>query len=155
MRLLTYVVLFSVDSRRSRAEAERAIAEAAAMDCESIKYGPGEKERVPRNKDATKRIDDVLLGTTKAQEKSAEAFEKVLTALAPPVETPTKKKQRNYKELSEHISLLIKERKELLEAGMDTSDVDDQIKIKQRERKALNEARPSGTNLGPALLDAN
>ena len=88
----------------------------------------------------------------------SDAMKSIAASVATPSanvpESPTKKKLRNYKELTESIRALIQERKDLVSAGLATDDVDDQLKLLQKERSMLNQARASGTNLGSALNNA-
>lgn len=88
----------------------------------------------------------------------SDAMKSIAASVATPSanvpESPTKKKLRNYKELTESIRALIQERKDLVSAELNTDDVDDQLKLLQKERSMLNQARASGTNLGSAFNNA-
>lgn len=66
-------------------------------------------------------------------------------------ESPTKKKRRNYKEISESIRGLLSEKKELKEMGESTEDVDKQLAILRKERSDINQAPASGASLGSAF----
>ena len=145
-------------TRRSRAEAEARLAAQAAAGVEVIDYGPGEKEKTPRHKDAQGKIDEMFDTMGKDANALSDAMKSIAASVAAPSanvpESPTKKKLRNYKELTESIRALIQERKDLVGAGLATDDVDDQLKLLQKERSMLNQARASGTNLGSAFNNA-
>ena len=143
---------------KSRAEDEARLAALAAADVETIEYNPGEKEKTPRHKDSQEKIDDMFNTMGRDTSALSDAMKSIAASVATPsanvTESPTKKKLRNYKELSESIRGLIQERKDLVGAGLDTNDVDDQLKVLQKERSMLNEARASATNLGSAFNNA-
>ena len=87
-------------------------------------YGPGEKEKTPRHKDSQDKIDEMFDTMGKDANALSDAMKSIAASVATPSanvpESPTKKKLRNYKELSESIRALIQERKDLVSAGLNT-----------------------------------
>jgi len=64
-------------------------------------------------------------------------------------ESPTKKRNRNYKELTENINLLVQEKKNCMDLGdkAGVEDADAQLKDLRKKRKELSEARGTASNL--------
>lgn len=155
---LSFIINWIGATRRSRAEAEARLAAQAAAGAQVTDYGPGEKEKTPRHQDAQGKIDEMFDTMGKDANALSDAMKSIAASVATPSanvpESPTKKKLRNYKELTESIRALIQERKDLVSAGLATDDVDDQLKLLQKERSMLNQARASGTNLGSAFNNA-
>ena len=155
---LSFIINLIGATRRSRAEAEARLAAQAAAAAQVTDYGPGEKEKTPRHQDAQGKIDEMFDTMGKDANALSDAMKSIAASVATPSanvpESPTKKKLRNYKELTESIRALIQERKDLVSAGLATDDVDDQLKLLQKERSMLNQARASGTNLGSAFNNA-
>jgi hypothetical protein len=66
-------------------------------------------------------------------------------------QSPSVHRHKKIKALTELVSQLVNEKKEFADAGLFTSDVEDQIKVLRSERGTLNQARASRTNLGEAF----
>ena len=89
----------------------------------------------------------------------ASSMDKIVELVAKssaPTETPTKKKQRQLKDLTDNIRLLMEEKKDLKKSEESTEDVDAQLRILREERMMLNSARGPGSaaNLTDAFNDS-
>ena len=155
------------DSSRAREE-EKKLAASAAKESTSVMFGPGEKAKTPRDTDHQDKVDDYFDGMKNEEKTMASVMEKIAAAIpAPAVSSaptsssvrtstlesvsPNTKYYKSYKSVSNTIRELVKERKEFVEAGLPTDDVDAQLQALQARRSALNEAKGSGTNLGSAF----
>ena len=144
---------------QSRSRDEAVIAAAAAAGAKTIKYAPGEKPKTPKHADNYFGIDAYAESSKKDSEVMASSLDKIVELVAKssaPTETPTKKKQRQLKDLTENIRLLLEEKSNLKKSEESTEDVDAQLRILREERMMLNSARGPGStaNLTDAFNDA-
>ena len=151
---------FATSTPNSRAQDEEAkIAESAAKGSTSTKFAPGEKGKTPRDTDHQDKMDNFFLGVKSEEEGIVGVMSKLAAAIPAPAsaapaatpQSPSVHKHKKIKALTELISQLVNEKKEFADAGLSTGDVEDQIKVLQGERRALNQARASRTNLGEAF----
>ena len=70
------------------------------------------------------------------------------------VESPSKKKQRQLKDITDNILKLMEEKAGLTKAGESTDDVDENLQFFREQRKMLISARASAANLSNAFDDA-
>ena len=141
----------------SRAQEQARIAEAAAQGSETVSYGPGERERSSRHTDSIQRIEELAGGLNGDARVLADSMRSIGEAFssstARPSESPSKKKHRRFKEITENLKQAMEEKKMLMDLDMSTEDIDGQIKELQEERKLLHRAQGSsaGANLGGAF----
>ena len=119
----------------------------------------GEKPKTPKHADNYFGIDAYAESSKKDSEIMASSLDKIVELVAKssvPTETPTKKKQRQLKDLTENIRLLLEEKSNLKKSEESTEDVDAQLRILREERMMLNSARGPGStaNLTDAFNDA-
>ena len=139
------------DSNTSRAAAEEArIAESAASGVEVTTYGVGEKPKKKRHEDPQDRIDALAVSMEKDSAMMSNAMNSIISNFSAGrgnAESPRTKKARHYTSICKRIALLTQEKARFVALGMDTTDADQQITRLQNERRLIDQARASGTNL--------
>ena len=144
---------FSRHHATATADEEERLAKSAVIGSKSIKYGPGQKNRTPRDTDHQDKVDGYFEdikneegGIVSVMQKIAATIPAPAAAASASVESPTTKNLK----LSDYLVALLKERREFLDAGLPIDDVDRQIQITQEKRCAFN-AQGAGVNLGAAF----
>ena len=139
------------------ATAEAHTAHLATEGSETKKYGPGVKAKTPRSTDHTTKLDE-MADTMKDRSGEMTGVMKELVgkiaATGPMTESPSTKRHRGLKDISDLILGLINERRVRLDAKMSIVSVDKEIEILEQERSQLNHTQylvnPS-TNLAGAM----
>lgn len=92
-------------------------------------------------------------GDARVLADSMRSIGEAFSSTARPSESPSRKKHRHFKEITENLKQAMEEKKMLMDLGMSTEDIDGQIKELQEERKLLHRAQGSsaGANLGGAF----
>ena len=122
-------------AERDKADLEREQAASAASGAAvPRKFAPGEAKKNKRNDDAQERMDNLLGGMMDEANLMADAI-KSLTGVN--AESPARKKQRQLTSITANIKLLYEEKKMIVDLGMETEDVDEQIRKLVNERKNL------------------
>ena len=134
---------------QAKADEEKCLAEAAAKDSETIEYLPGQKPKESRNEDPHERTNGIrtlLANDVAANEK---LLQNVMSAFPrPQPETPTKRRNRRYRDINALIRENPEERLMRAKMGMDTSNLDKKLKELEDER---NEIHAKKKNLQPAF----
>ena len=135
----------------SRAIFEQTLSSRAATNCESTarlecglassaaggasvpcKFAPGELQKKRRHVDAQERMDELVVGMANEAGLMADAIKSITGVSA---ESPGRKKQHQLTSITANIKLLYEEKKMIVDLGMETEDVDEQI------RKLVNDKR--------------
>ena len=121
--------------RESTARLERGLASSAAG-CVSVprKFTPGELQKKRRHVDAQERMDELIGGMANEAGLMADAIKSIMGFSA---ESPGRKKQHQLTSITANIKLLYEEKKMIVELGVETEDVDKQIRKLVNERKNL------------------
>ncbi len=122
-------------NRKSTARLERGLASSAAGGVSvPCKFAPEEIQKKRRHVDAQERMDELVGGMANEAGLMADAFKSITGVSA---ESSGRKKQRQLTSITANIKLLYKEKKMIVELGMETEDVDEQIRKLVNERKNL------------------
>jgi hypothetical protein len=121
--------------RESTARLERGLASSAAGGASvPRKFAPGELQKKRRHVDAQERMDELVGGMVNEAGLMADAIKSITAVNA---ESPGRKKQRQLTSITANIKLLYEEKKMIVDLGMETEDVDEQIRKLVNERKNL------------------
>ena len=122
-------------AERDKADLEREQAASAASGAAvPRKFAPGEAKKNKRNDDAQERMDNLLGGMMDEANLMADAIKSITSGNA---ELPTKKRQRQINSITANLAMLYQEKKMLIDMGLPTDDVDEQIKKLSQERSSL------------------
>jgi hypothetical protein len=122
-------------AERNKADLEREQAASAASGAAvPRKFAPGEAKKNKRNADAQERMDNLLGGMMDEANLMADAIKSITSGNK---ESPTKKRQRQINEITANLAMLYQEKKMLMDMGLPTGDVDEQIKKLSQERSSL------------------
>lgn len=122
-------------AERDKADLEREQAASAASGAAvPRKFAPGEAKKNKRNDDAQERMDNLLGGMMDEANLMADAIKSITSGNA---ESPTKKRQRQINSITANLAMLYQEKKMLIDMGLPTDDVDEQIKKLSQERSSL------------------
>jgi len=98
------------------------------------KFAPGELQKKRRHVDAQEHMDELVGGMANEAGLMADAI-KSITGVSN--KSPGRKKQRQLTSITANIKLLYEEKKMIVDSGMKTEDVDEQIRKLVNERKNL------------------
>ena len=122
-------------AERDKADLEREQAASAASGAAvPRKFAPGEAKKNKRNDDAQERMDNLLGGMMDEANLMADAIKSITSGNA---ESPTKERQRQINSVTANLAMLYQEKKMLIDMGLPTDDVDEQIKKLSQERSSL------------------
>lgn len=110
-----------------------------------------EKIKKPNNPDYQDRVDAMSVSLEKDSAMMSNAMQNIIDLTGGSAESPSTKRNRHFKELSESIALLQQEKREMLRDGDDITSIEQQLADLRTERQNLRAARSSGTNLGGAF----
>ena len=121
--------------RESTARLECGLASSAAGGASvPRKFAPGELQKKQRHVDAQERMDELVGGMANEAGLMANAIKSIMGVSA---ESLGRKKQRQLTSITANIKLLYEEKKMIVDLGMETEDVDEQIRKLVNERKNL------------------
>jgi hypothetical protein len=121
--------------RKSTARLECGLASSAAGGASvPRKFAPGELQKKRRHIDAQERMDELIGGMANEAGLMADAIKSIKGVGA---ESPGRKKQRQLTSITANIKLLYEEKKMIVDLGMETEDVDEQIRKLVNKRKNL------------------
>ena len=121
--------------RESTARLECGLASSAAGGASvPCKFAPGELQKKQRHVDAQERMDELVVGMANKAGLMADAIKSITGVSA---ESPGRKKQRQLTSITANIKLLYEEKMMIVNLGIETEDVDEQIRKLVNERKNL------------------
>ena len=121
--------------RESTARLECGLASSAAGGASGPhKFAPGELQKKRRHVDAQERMDELVGGMANEAGLMADAIKSITGVSA---ESPGRKEQCQLTSITANIKLLYKEKKMIVDLGIETEDVDEQIRKLVNERKNL------------------
>jgi len=121
--------------RESTARLERGLASSAAGGASvPRKFAPGELQKKRRHVDAQERMDELVGGMANEAGLMADAIKSITSGKS---ESPTKKRQHQINSITANLAMLYQEKKMLIDMGLPTGDVDEQIKKLSQERSSL------------------
>ena len=122
-------------NHKSTARLECGLASSAAGGASvPCKFAPGELQKKQRHVDMQERMDELIGGTANEAGLMANAIKSITGVSA---ESLGRKKQHQLTSITANIKLLYVEKKMIVDLGMETEDVDEQIRKLVNERKNL------------------
>ena len=157
--LFFYLILHKVNptnrtpstNHLERSAQEAAVAAAAAYGADTINYGVGENPRKKAHVDLQDPIDVLAQSMQKDSEMFGSAMKSVVSIMGGSTESPGRKNQRRYKDITENMKLLRDEIKEAKEMGMPTEQAEEEYAYLSKSRSEIRAALRSAANLGPAF----
>ena len=95
---------------------------------------PGEAKKMKRHVDAQDCMDKLVGEMMSEANMTANTIKSITSSN---VVSPTKKRQRQIKSITENLAMLYREKRMLIDMGLFTVDVDDQIKKLLQERSSI------------------
>ena len=125
----------SAAAERDKDDLERELAASAASGAAvPRKFAPGKAKKNKRNADAQDCMDNLLGGMMDEANLMADAIKSITSGNS---ESPTKKRQRQINSITANLDMLYQEKKMLIDMGLPTGNVDEQIKKLLQERSSL------------------
>ena len=121
--------------RKSTARLECGLASSAVGGASAPrKFAPGELQKKRRHVDAQERMDELIGGMANEAGLMANAIKSIRGVSA---ESPGRKRQRQLTSITANIKLLYEEKKMIVDLGMETENVEEQIRKLVNKRKNL------------------
>ena len=157
--LFFYLILHKVNptnrtpstNHLERSAQEAAVAAAAADGADTINYGVGENPKKKAHVDLQDPIDVLAQSMQKDSDMFGSAMKSVVSIMGGSTESPGRKNQRRYKDITENMKLLRDEIKDLKEMGESTEREQEEYDCLRKSRSEIRAALGSAANLGPAF----
>lgn len=133
------------------------MAASAAVGAGTISYAPGQKTKTPKHVDTYSRLDAMAESAEKEATSMASTLKSITDNItASSAESPSKKKHRQFQEISANIKAVLEEMNTLKGMGRSTDEQEKQYDDLIKERNALATPSPSSVaNLGSAFEQAD
>ncbi len=133
--LLEHALASSAAANCNRGEFEHDLAAAAASSTSvPCKFTPDETKRNKRHLDAQDCMNELVGGMMSEASVIADAIESITRGN---LVLPTKKRQSQIKSITENLAIIYQDKRMLIDMGLLTVDVDDQIKKLLQERSSI------------------